>query len=41
MVFADYLRAHYRPVGPLIPFDGNFWDWTAAVWERKPESELR
>jgi hypothetical protein len=39
-VFADYLRAHYRRVGPLVPFNGNFWDWTAVVWERKPESGL-
>ncbi len=40
-VFSDYLRAHYRPVGPLMPFKGNFWDWTAVVWERKPESGSR
>jgi hypothetical protein len=33
----DYLKSHYRPVGPLIPNTGNYWEWTAVVWERKPE----
>jgi hypothetical protein len=33
----QYLMAHYRPVGPLIPNDGGPKDWTAVVWERKTE----
>jgi len=35
----DYLKSHYRPVAPLIPNTGNYWEWTAIVWERKPESK--
>jgi hypothetical protein len=31
----DYLKSHYRPVGPLIANDGTSSDWTAVVWERK------
>jgi len=31
----DYLKSHYRPVGPLIANDGAPTDWTAVVWERK------
>jgi hypothetical protein len=31
----DYLRAHYQRVGPLLP-PKSMWDWSAAVWERKP-----
>jgi hypothetical protein len=37
----DYLKSHYRPVRQLMPFTGAFSDWTAVIWERKPESELR
>lgn len=37
----DYLKSHYRPVGPLIPHTGSDREWTAVVWERKPEAELR
>ena len=33
-VFGDYLRAHYRPIGPLIPDNGPGWD--AVIWERLP-----
>ena len=40
-VFGDYLKTRYLPVGPLIPNTGNFWQWTAIVWERKSESETR
>jgi len=39
--FGDYLKSRYRPVAPLIPNTGNYWQWTAVVWERKPESESR
>lgn len=35
----DYLKSHYRPVGPLIPRTGNSWDWAAVVWERKLDGE--
>jgi hypothetical protein len=35
----DHLKSHYRPVAPVIPNTGNYWDWTAVVWERKPESK--
>ena len=40
-VFGDYLKSHYRPVAPVMPNAGTIWQWTAVVWERKPESELR
>jgi hypothetical protein len=39
--FADYLKSHYRPAGPIIPNTGTIWEWTAVVWERIPESEPR
>jgi hypothetical protein len=37
----DYLKSHYRKVGPIIPFTGSFWDWTAVVWERKSDEEIK
>jgi hypothetical protein len=37
----NYLRSHYRPLGPLIPNDGKATDWTAVVWERVPETKPR
>ena len=37
----DYLKSHYRPVAPIIPDTGYYWEWTAVVWERKPELEVR
>ncbi len=33
----EYLKSHYRPVGPLIANDGTSSDWAAVVWERKME----
>ena len=39
--FGDYLKSHYRPVSPVIPNTGSDLQWTAVVWERKPESEPR
>jgi hypothetical protein len=33
----EYLKSHYRPVGPLIANDGKPSDWTAVVWQRIPE----
>ena len=35
----EYLKSHYRPVGPLIPNDGASSDWAAVVWERKLEGK--
>ena len=32
----NYLRSHYRFVRPLAPDRGTGWDWSAAIWERKP-----
>ena len=34
---AEYLRAHYRPEGALMPNTGTSTDWSAVVWARKPE----
>ena len=34
----DYLKSHYRPVAPVTPNSGNYWDWTAVVWERRPDA---
>jgi len=36
----NYLFSHYRRVGPLTPSRVSFGEWTAFVWERKPENEL-
>jgi hypothetical protein len=33
----DYLKSHYRSVGPLTPDFVIFGDWTAVVWERNPK----
>ena len=37
--FGDYLKSRYRPVAPVIPNTGSYLQWTAIVWERKPESQ--
>src|SRR5260370_41411165 len=37
----DYLLSHYRLVGPLMPGKVRFGEWTAFIWERKPEVESR
>jgi hypothetical protein len=37
----EYLKSHYRPIGPLVPINGSMWEWHAEVWERKPEGEQR
>lgn len=39
--FGDYLRSHYRPVGRLLSGRPVMGEWTAVVWERKPEAETR
>jgi hypothetical protein len=33
----DYLRSHYRPIGPLVPDLGA--RWAAEIWERKLEAK--
>jgi hypothetical protein len=35
----DFLKSHYRPIGPLILNDGASSDWTAVVWERRLEGK--
>ena len=35
----DYLKSHYRPIGPLLLNDGASSDWTAVVWERRLEGK--
>jgi len=30
----DYFKANYHRVGPLLPLNGDYWDWNAVVWER-------
>jgi hypothetical protein len=37
----EYLKSHYRPIGPLLPDRDNGKKWTAVIWERKSESESR
>jgi hypothetical protein len=37
----DYLETHYRRVGRLTPNNGPYWGWTAFVWQRVPEAELK
>ncbi|HEV7969216.1 MAG TPA: hypothetical protein VGP19_16675 [Candidatus Acidoferrales bacterium] len=37
----DYLKSHYRPMGPLIPNTDQDREWTAFVWVRKSEAESR
>ncbi len=34
----DYLKSHYRKVGPLIPRNDGTEKWSADVWERIPDS---
>jgi hypothetical protein len=35
----DYLKSHYQRVGSLTPAASTpMWDWSAAIWERKPEA---
>ncbi|HXA57060.1 MAG TPA: hypothetical protein VNU84_06450 [Candidatus Acidoferrum sp.] len=35
----DYLRAHYRPLGSLVPFDPT--QWGAIVWEKISDTSRR
>jgi hypothetical protein len=37
----DYLRTNYRRVGLLTPPTGPCCPWTAAVWERKTEADIK
>ncbi len=36
--FGDYLISHYRRVGPVSPVPVKLGEWTAAIWERIPET---
>jgi hypothetical protein len=35
----DYLKSHYRPIYPLVTSDKPNSEWTAMVWERKPDAK--
>ena len=37
---ANYLKTHYRRVGPVRPLDMGSLQWTAVVWERNPPEPL-
>ena len=37
---ANYLKTHYRRVGPVRPLDIGSLQWTAVVWERNPPEPL-
>ena len=37
---ANYLKTHYRRVGPVRPLDIDSLRWTAVVWERNPPEPL-
>lgn len=37
----DYLRSHYRLLGPLRPGRVRFGEWTAFIWERKSDADSR
>ena len=36
-----YLKTHYHRVRPLVPNDGNYWDWNVTVWERNSPAKLQ
>jgi hypothetical protein len=33
----DYLKSHYRPIGPVAPHESGSLQWSAQIWERIPE----
>jgi uncharacterized membrane protein len=35
----EYLTLHYRPIYPLVTSDKPESEWTATVWERKPDAK--
>ena len=37
----DYLKSHYRPVGPLLANKGNERKWSAVIWERVPDGRAK
>lgn len=38
----EYLKTHYRPLRRLMPYTpGVVWHWSAVIWERIPDEELR
>jgi hypothetical protein len=40
-VFGDYLRAHYRPLRPLVATDDDDDEWSPVIWERVPGGDSR
>jgi len=34
----EYLKSHYRPIYPLVTSEKPESEWTAMVWERKPDA---
>jgi hypothetical protein len=39
--FGEYLTKHYRRVGPITPSRVSVTEWTAFIWERLPDTEIR
>jgi hypothetical protein len=37
----DYLKSHYRPVGPLLANKENERKWSAVLWERVPDGRAK
>lgn len=37
----EYLKSHYRPVGPLIPNQEHGRKWSATIWERVLDSRAK
>ena len=37
----DYLRSHYRRKERVLPEMPILGEWTAVIWERLPEDQLR
>jgi hypothetical protein len=37
----DYLKSHYRPVGPLLPNQVDGRKWSAVIWERVPDNTAK
>jgi hypothetical protein len=39
--FGNYLFSHYRRVAPVTPASPHYWEWSAYIWERIPDREVR
>ncbi|HLZ13405.1 MAG TPA: hypothetical protein VKP58_12530 [Candidatus Acidoferrum sp.] len=37
----DYLKSHYRPVGPLLSGKENSRKWQAVIWQRVPDGTAK